>query len=286
MLGVFLMLTAVIVIIWALGISVYFVCTQHNRLQSDADHCALQAANSLNSNDRLGQMNNLIADNRQLLFKSRSSLVQIQGMEPQLTELAEILLQESRDATETVENSRKALISIVVVESRGQMQRALELGGCSGPSAMAGSGSSKATIVGLQLGYLQGWQSNVEKPSGNPELLDYDTKAGYIDPATNCYRGNIVLTLQEDRDKDFHIAALAPPVLGFVSQSRVVGLPAFEKRAEIIRAGVAMKACPEQLPSAVKISLGMPLRTNVIVKTEEVAVADSAAASRGASQPY
>ncbi len=61
----------------------------HNRLQGSADEIALAGARKLNENDRVGQMNNMIARSRQMLIESQINLDKAQSDYPQLQAIAE-----------------------------------------------------------------------------------------------------------------------------------------------------------------------------------------------------
>ena len=82
---------------------------EHNRLQASANEMALAAARKLNDKDRIGQMNNMIARNRQLVFSGRQQFDECKEKYPGLASLAEELLDESRDSAKTLEAQRKQL---------------------------------------------------------------------------------------------------------------------------------------------------------------------------------
>src|SRR5579883_1114256 len=93
----------------SLGLTVYFYFWAQNRLQLTAERFATTEGSLLNNNDQIGQMNNLIADSRQLLFDSRNVDRQILKEFPHLKSLADSLLQESQNNTDIVAKASEDL---------------------------------------------------------------------------------------------------------------------------------------------------------------------------------
>ncbi|HMY02069.1 MAG TPA: hypothetical protein PKA48_01895, partial [Candidatus Obscuribacter sp.] len=91
---------------------------EHNRLQASANEIALAGARKFNDMDRIGQMNNMIARNRQLVFSGRHQLDECVSKAPGLKDLATQLLDESRDSAKTLESQRLQLAVVARKEAK------------------------------------------------------------------------------------------------------------------------------------------------------------------------
>jgi len=114
----FAVLCVAIVVAYSFG-GLYFT---HNRLQSSADEIALTGAKKLNENDRLGQMNNMVARCRQLVYSSREDYEHTKRDFPDLESFASPLLNESRQSATDMETERKTLTARVQAEAEAAMQ--------------------------------------------------------------------------------------------------------------------------------------------------------------------
>src|SRR5262249_3173717 len=160
------------------------------------------------------QMNNLVANSRELVFNSRTSYKHASDEFPQMTDLADRLLLESRAGADIVEKARRDLVVILLKDVQTSAKVASKSGSLGQGVALPWANSSAAEIQDLHVGNIKHVESNVLAPYGNDPLLNLDTKSGYIDPATHLYYGRSIIRLPEDADKRFHLTSLAAPVQG------------------------------------------------------------------------
>src|SRR5262249_50726663 len=66
-----------VVFVLALGLSVYAIAFAQQRLEQSDENLAMHAAELMNKGDRSGQMNNMVAASRELVFNSRITYQQI-----------------------------------------------------------------------------------------------------------------------------------------------------------------------------------------------------------------
>lgn len=275
--------TAMILLLVGIAFSVHYFFYSHQYLQHSADKLATDLAVNLNSNDRIGQMNNLVANSRELVFNSRASYKHASDEFPQMTDLADRLLLESRAGADIVEKARRDLVVILLKDVQTSAKVANKSGSLGQGVALPWAKSSAAEIEGLQVGNIKNVESNVMAPYGNDALLNLDTKSGYIDPATHLYYGRSVIKLPEDADKKFHITSLAAPVQGNIAPPRLTEAQVFDKTAELFKNGQPTGGVCDQLPTAVQVRLNMDVTNQVAVKSTHGASVDSTAATAGAN---
>jgi hypothetical protein len=276
---------AIILTIVALGLSIDYFLFSHTLAGNDADRLATNLAVGLNYDDRIGQMNNLVANSRELVFNSRSNYQRIVESCPMLTPLGDQLLSESRDGADLVEKGRRGLVQLIVQD----LQTSAKSGSATLVQnvALPWAASNRPEVLGLRVGTIKGVESNVSAPYGNDSLLSLDTKYGYIDPSSHLYYGCRVLKLPEDPDKQFRITSLPAPVQGNVSPARLTTPQVFEKSADLLKDGQPTGSLCDQLPTAVQVLLGMNITNRVVVeKTQATTVDSTATTSGGKPMPF
>jgi hypothetical protein len=149
-------------------------------------------------------------------------------------------------------------------------------------AALPWAKSNLAGVLDLKVGSISGVESNVLAPYGNDNLLNLDTRSGYINPTTHLYHGCCKLKLPEDPDKQFCLTSLAAPVKGSVAPPRLTGPQAFEKFADVLKEGHAISTLCDQIPTAVQVRVGMNITNQVAVQSTHVTTADSTATTSGA----
>jgi hypothetical protein len=274
---------ALIVCTCAIGLSIYFHFSSFNRLQFAADQFALTAARILNHNDQIGQMNNLVADSRQLVFDSRNVYVEVVEKFPHLTPLANALLEDSRTGSDSVMAARKQLADLIVDDIHATVIAANKPGGLGQAIALPWADSAVPEVLDLKLGSIKAMESNVEAPFGDERLLVFDTKRSCIDPLTHLYYAGIILPLPEDDDKTFRLSPLPAPVKGTVAPARLTGHELFQPWVDLIKDGQRVQVGLEQLPSAIHLKLRMGIANQVAVNSDGTITTESTAATVGAS---
>jgi hypothetical protein len=277
------MCMAIVLLLLGLALSVQYLFFSHQFIKHHADQLATSLAIQLNANDRIGQMNNLVANSRELVFNSRANYNRVASNYPQMISLADRLLSDSRDGADIVEKERRELVAILLRDLQTSAKTTNLSGSLGQNVALPWASSNQASILDLKVGCIKGVESNVLAPYGNNDLLNLDTKAGYIDPTTHLYYGLSIIKLPEDPDKQFRLTSLAPAVEGNVAPPRLVGPEAFEKSGELLKNGQDISASCDQLPTAVQLSIGMDVTSRVAVQSTHETTADSTAATAGAN---
>src|SRR5262249_22057884 len=156
---------------------------------------ATNLAVTLNYNDRIGQMNNLVADARELVFNSRATYKHARNNFPQMMDLTDRLLLESREGADIVENGRRELTTLILQEVQTSSRDTNQSGSLGQNVTLPWAISKSAQVLDVKVGSIKEVESNVLAPYGNDDLLDLDTRSGYIDPTTHLYYGQKILKL-------------------------------------------------------------------------------------------
>jgi hypothetical protein len=231
-------------------INVFFV---QNLLQKFADTVALNAACALNDSDRLGQMNNLVARCRELVYASRTTSQLIQTTSPQLQVLASQVLDEDRQHAQDLEKERSHLAEL----ARGEAQDAVDTAFNDQIGlyrALLPSASLKPPqLVSIDFGFISSVDSNVDTSDGVEQLTSYDQSAHLVNPASGLYFGNVNAKLpNEDSDLAFNLSSLAAPANESAAPARLALATAFQLSDQNNK----------ELPSAVKIVINAQVPTS------------------------
>lgn len=282
------LVTCVLFVIIGFGLAIYLMVFQQKRSQNEADALALTLAQHLNFGDREGQMNNMIARCRELVYVSRQNHQTASEGYKHLEPLARQLLEESRQSAFLMESERKRLKSAMQEEVRREVHR-LEAQSSVPTIALPGMTGNAPKVVGVELGSIKDVLSNVESSAGEPDLIEADLKRGFIQKDSKLYFGNINVRLPPpDNDLDFKICSLPPPVKGSVSPPRLTDGKVFKKMSTLL--GASKPSGSDHLPSAVHLRLMMKITTGAGDKnhkqdTHNVEVAATAAAAGGSQMP-
>jgi hypothetical protein len=266
----------------ALALSVQYYFSSDKNLQFTADQFAMTTALNLNYGDHIGQMNNLVANSRELVFNSREAYNNTVNNCPQLSGLANRFLAESRQGADSVEQARQGLVALTLTNIRTSLST--QARNVKGIVVLPWAKSTVPEIVNARLGSFKEVESNVLAPSGNDGLLKLDTKYGYIDSATNLYYGNSNLQLPEDADKSFYLTSLSAPVNGTVAPAKLTSADTFQRSLDIIKNGhtESVTMC-QQLPSAIQIDMQSRVTNLVVVDLTNPLTVNATAATNGAS---
>jgi hypothetical protein len=220
----------------------YFV---HNYLQGSANEIALAGAKKINEKDRLGQMNNMIARCRQLVYSSREEYEKTKRELKDLEFFAEPLLKESRDSARELETQRKDLGDLARKEATEAMQRQFDCIKSSYTVTLPWLRISSPRLLTPKFGKLEGLESNVEELTELTDLDKEDRAQNYVDVRSaggpggsvglDLYKAEKNLKLSgtnsepsgADRDLDFKLSSLPAPVNGVIPQARVLLAKAF-----------------------------------------------------------
>ncbi len=273
--------TAALLLAIGLALSVQYYFSSDKNLQFTADQFAMTTALNLNYGDHIGQINNLVANSRELVFNSRQAYNNTVDNCPYLSGLANRFLVESRQGADSVEQARQGLIALTLTNIRTSLNA--QARNVKGIAVLPWAKATVPEIVNARLGSFKEVESNVLARTGNDSLLKLDTKYGYIDSATNLYYGNSNLQLPEDADKNFYLASLSAPVNGTVAPAKLTSPETFLRSVDIIKNGKteAGDLCP-QIPSAIQIDMQSRITNLVILNVTNRITVNSTAATNGA----
>jgi hypothetical protein len=273
--------TVVLVLLFALALSIQYYFASDKNLQFTADQLAMTTALNLNYNDHIGQMNNLVANSRELVFNSRVSYNNSAENCPHLTGLANRFLAEARQGADFVEQARQGLVAITLTNIRTSLQTQAK--NIQNIGVLPWSKATMPEIVNVRLGSFKDVESNVLAPTGNDQLLKLDTKSGYIDSASNLYYGNASLHLPEDPDKNFYLTSLSAPVNGVIAPAKLTSPENFLRSLDLIKNGKTEHAVTcQQLPTAVQIDMQTNVKNLVVIDITNGLTVNATVATNGA----
>jgi hypothetical protein len=246
----------IILVVCVIGFSFYLLLTQQERQQTVADNIALSLAKTINEGDRIGQMNNLVTLNRELVYNSR----QISGATTSsdlyfCSPLAQQLLYEARSSADDIEKERENQIEIAKAALHYQVDN-YNVNTKNAPQLhLPWWQSYDPQIYKVNLGSIAGVTSNVVHNDVFQPLTDYDTlQRHYVQKKSNLYFGNISAKLPEpDTDLDFKLTSLPAPVETTVAPARLANGEMFTPAGTIFAEGKYVPANFDQIPTAVQV---------------------------------
>ncbi len=227
--GNLLILTCVVLAIVALCLVVAFsfcgLYFAHNRLQTSADEIALTGAKKLNERNRIGQMNNMIARCRQLVYSSREDYKTVKKTFPVVEKVADQLLEEARQSALDLENERQKMRNSAEIEAVNAMRAKFD--SIKGTYAMTLPWMKVRTprVIGVGLGRIDGVESNVYEFDKFDKLKQDDRDQGntVVYNRISLYKGNKNEPLKDDdSDLQFFMASLPAPILSEVAPARII----------------------------------------------------------------
>lgn len=276
--GNMLILGSVVLAIVGIGLLVGYsyggLVFTHNRLQGSADECALAGARKLNDCDRIGQMNNMIARSRQLVFYSREQLDEATAHYPHLATIANELLDDSIDTAKELEEQRKHLRNVALYESIVAMEKKYNELKNTYPMSLPWMKIGKPQLVKMRLGRLANIESPVEELKNIPELENWDKDNSNVkdSPGLKLYRqGKNAKLPGAESSLDFKFSSLAPPVKKTVSPAHIALDTAFVTHNE------------QEIDSSTEVELTLSVATGIGAEAKSEMRAVSAAAATGAS---
>jgi hypothetical protein len=273
MLGLAWLIFGILLVVICVGLSFGSMFFFQSMLQKFADDLALSGACRLNDGNRIGQMNDLTARCRQLVFASRSAAESNLGSSPELQSLSQQLLEEAQRNAVALDGERARLQKLSQAEATATMSNDYH------------SNQSRFNLVfpwinvkiansslASSFGSVKGTDSNVKHLSGIPDLADYDQAQKYVDKASGLYTGNLDARIpQPDDQYRFKLASLAPSVRGQIAPAR------------LIQEGDLQLAADDHIPSALKVDLRASLSLPGLNGESGIVHVTSAAATNGAN---
>lgn len=276
--GNMLILGSVVMAVVGLGLLIGYsyggLIFTHNRLQGSADEIALAGARKLNENDRVGQMNNMIARSRQLVIESQINLDKVQSDYPQLQAIAEEQLEEAKDCASELDQQRSYLANLATTESLVAMEKKFDQIKGSYPMSLPWMKVGSPHLDKMRLGYLENIESNVEQLHNIKELEDHDQAMGFVKSGgkLKLYKQGVSKTLPAPNDSiQFYLSSLAAPVDKTVSPAHIVLSKAFQKLDLPL------------IPTCTKVEITLMVGTGAGGNASQKMKVESAAAATGAS---
>lgn len=200
---------------------VYFA---QSRLQSSADEIALAGARKLNEFNRLGQMNDMIARSRQLLYGIDKQKEEVEGFhnDPSFEKLTRQLDDEALESAEILDSERHKLAVVANEEARKTMNQKFDQIKGSYNIALPWLTIEAPGLVMNDTGSVSGMQSNAHELEGFPELSQ-DDKSNLIDgKPTSLYRAENDARLPIANSPSFKFSPLPPAVGNEMAPARAV----------------------------------------------------------------
>jgi hypothetical protein len=255
-----------------LGTSFSMVLFVQNQVQRLADQVALTGACQLNDGNRLGQMNNLIARCRQLVYASRQNTYLAANSSTDLQQLAQQFLDEDRQNALALDQERGRLSALAVKEATEQMKYTFAQQSGLYTMVLPWLVVRPPTVTSINFGYITAVDSNVAALNGIADLADYDRSKKFIQKASQLYAPTIDAKLPEDDgDLHFYISSLAAPVNDNISPARLA-------LTNVFRPTIG-----NYLPSAASVSIQIGLAQDVVHGGATDFTVTSVAASNGGS---
>ncbi|MBX9570260.1 MAG: hypothetical protein K2X77_15280 [Candidatus Obscuribacterales bacterium] len=258
-----------VLIVFLLGIFVVFALgafTVNNflflrtRAQDRADNLALLLASKINTGDRVGQMNELQARSRELIFNSRERIADCHGEElDMLSPIAEQLLNEAREGHALLERESNNLVSQICKEVKESALAHNSALSDLGIFKMGGLLTEQARIERVELGSIKDIPSNAKSDTVFEGLSEFDLQQNHSHKTNGLYRANIDAKIPPpDGDLSFKISALAPNVRGTCSPAHNVNAHVFTRMDTLIDNEEGQPCHPEFAPCAVQVHCKMP----------------------------
>jgi len=255
---------AFLIVILLIGLGIYLIFFDQKRGQAQCDEIALNLAESLNADNRIGQMNTIVEHSRELVYLSRQTfLAALDSPKPVYMPLAEQLLTEATYGTTLVEQERQNQIGIAVAICRDYALKRTKNKHTSGTQVWPWLFDNQLTIHQIEFGSIENNLSNVESPIVIKDLHKLDIDNKYIETASNLFYGNINAKLPRPDDAiPFNLSILPAQVENTNSPARLMNPEVFIPSALIYDPTQSSFKKPVQLPSAVHVTGSMGIVTN------------------------
>ncbi|MBX9669658.1 MAG: hypothetical protein K2X93_18690 [Candidatus Obscuribacterales bacterium] len=245
--------------IFIVGLIFVTLFSQHSRSQYLVDGLALSMAKSINSGDRVAQMNQLVARNRELVYMYRENYKECerQGLS-HLAPLCDQLMDEAYSANSLVEHERKNQIGIISNEVRQMAHEYEKHRSSENNSWLPYMGTFEPKVMRIDVGCIRDVESNVQSLTTFPELAEFERGQGFVQARSNLFKSNINVRLPApDERLRFTFAALPAYIDATCSPPRVANPEVFKPFTSIMLGGKNINNIQEFIPPAVHISADM-----------------------------
>jgi len=267
------------------GVGFNQLLLKRSQAQYAADANTLSLATNMNKDDRIGELNEIEEASRELVFLSRQDLDKCSSNDNKImASMCDQLLDEARTGQALVEGERKnqvALITSEVLDSVASYNKKRNL---LNNFAFLGLKTFDPEIRRVDLGAIQGVNSNVKALDAIPDLWALDTFKSYLDPRTKLYKPNLSVKIPHpDSDLEFKFASLPAYVGKTIAPARNTNSNVFMSYGTIYETGKVKSAPLNQVPSAIKVYYGMNINMPWERTTAEKIELTSTGSASGAS---
>jgi hypothetical protein len=261
MLSMTILCVGLVLFVCIVGFAFYMLLSEQQREQTAADNVALSIAKTMNEGDKIGELNNLVELNRELVYTSR--LVSDATMSRDLyfcSPLAQQLLDEARSSNSDIDKARQDQIAQLRKTIRYTVDN-YNLHTRSGAALMLPWWQSyDPQVVQVTCGYIDGVSSNVLHNDVFPDLNDWDKdhREVYVQKKSNLYLGNINAKLpDQDNDVPFNLCSLPAPVETTIAPARLCNPEVFKPTGDIFADSKYPSTKILQIPCAVQVKAVM-----------------------------
>lgn len=246
--GVFVSINALALLIASSYGSLYFV---HNRLQTTADELAILGTSMLNEQDRIGQMNNMIARSRQMVYDADTASTNVSTSLSHLSQIADQLHAEAREGAILLEQERSKLATVCTQDATAAVTARFAAIRQLHALVLPWLQVSEPSLQ-ISFGRINAVQSNVNELPGIPALDRADSRSYISSNGSHLYQNNINAQLPgADNSLTFKLCSLPAPVQTSVSPARAA------------LASKYIVATDDQISSAVQVKLQLDVATGM-----------------------
>jgi hypothetical protein len=230
---------------------------RNGQAQYGIDALSMSLASSINEGDRVGQINELVAASRELVYTSRSQFEQCTEQEERTMEsLCNQLLDEARTGQQLVEAERKNQAQIIVADLQNAAARHNQ--SAHGTFNLAWLSTEEPVIERIDIGSIQGVESSVQTTPVINKLYEYDKQTGLVNAKNYLYRANVNAKLPAgDTDLDFKLSSLPAYIDDTSAPARNTNADVFMPAICIFNHGQKLPCKIDQIPGAVQVTCSM-----------------------------
>lgn len=195
----------------------------HSRLQSSADEIALAGARKLNEFNRLGQMNDMLARCRQLVYGIDKQTNEVADFnDPLLAKLTRQLQDEALESAEILDSERHKLVQVAKQDAKEAMQSRFDQIKNGYAMSLPWIIIQAPQLVINDTGSVNGMESNAQELQGFPELAQEDKPNIKEGKPSNLYRSEMDAKLPIQNSPSFKFSPLPPAVVNDMAPARTV----------------------------------------------------------------
>lgn len=194
------------------------------RLQSEADSISLAGARKLNEFNRLGQMNDMIARSRQLVFDSDKDAREVESYKSDsaFEKLTRQLDEEAKGSAELIEQERHKLALLAKSEAKEAMKEKFDQVKNTYSITLPWLTIQTPDLILNETGSVKDMQSNAQEIQGFPELTSADRSNVLPGSPVNLYRAENDARLPIASSPSFRFSPLPAPVSNDMAPARSV----------------------------------------------------------------